>query len=89
MSDNNMHRTQVYLTEEEHRALKALARRHGRSFAATLREAIDAYVIEHQTPGLQDAIARSFGCWQDDDDEQRSDVRTLRDEWEARESRNK
>lgn len=89
MSDNNMHRTQVYLTEEEHRALKALARRSGRSFAATLREAIDVYVADHQAPGLEEAIEQSFGCWQDADHESRPDLRTLRAEWETRESQSK
>lgn len=83
-----MHRTQVYLTDEEHRALKALARRHGRSFAATLREAIDAYVVGHRSGELRQAIEQSFGCWRDRGGEDGSE-RILRQEWGTRESRHR
>lgn len=82
-----MHRTQVYLTEAEHRAIKALARRSGRSFAAVMRDAIDAYIARDRAHDLQDAIETSHGCWRGR--ETGVDLRTLRQEWEVRESRNK
>ncbi|MEX2525973.1 MAG: CopG family transcriptional regulator [Gammaproteobacteria bacterium] len=84
--ENSMHRTQVYLTEEEHKALKAFARRDGRSFAATLREAVDTYIHGQTTGDLRQAIDQSFGCWRDGDAAE-TDVRTLRQEWERREER--
>ena len=88
MSNNQpMHRTQVYLTEAEHRAIKALARRSGRSFAAVMREAIDAYVSRDQAHDLQDAVEASHGCWRNHETD--TDLRTLRKEWEVRESRQK
>lgn len=86
--ESSMHRTQVYLTEEEHRALKTLARRSGRSFAATLREAIDTYILGQKAGDLQQAIDDSFGCWRDRGDEE-TDVRNLRHEWESRENRHR
>jgi len=86
MSKESMHRTQVYLTEAEYRELKALARRTGGSFAATLREAIDAYIASRQIPDLEQAIQASFGSWRDNDTA--PDLRQLRREWETRQSRN-
>ena len=85
MANNTMHRTQVYLTEAEHRALKAMARQTGRSFAATLREAIDTYIASRQGHNLEQAIQGSFGSWRDN--ETLTNLRQLRQEWDMRESR--
>jgi len=37
-------RTQVYFTEEQRRSLDALAKREGKTLAAVVREAVDAYI---------------------------------------------
>ncbi len=79
-----MHRTQVYLTEEETTALKELARRTGQSFSATLREAIDDYIARHRSNDFVEAVENSFGCWRDRRD---VDLAVLRQEWEARDER--
>lgn len=82
-----MHRTQVYLTEVEYRAIKSLARRSGRSFAAVMREAIDAFIVRDQVVDLQDALEASHGCWRGREGDM--DLRAMRNEWEIRESRHK
>ena len=79
-----MHRAQVYLTDEERRAIQALAQQSGKSFSAILRDAIDNYIAQYHTEALSEAIEASYGCWHD-----RQDVTldALRCEWEARENR--
>ncbi len=51
-------RTQIYLTEEQHRAASALARRKGISLAAVVREALGRYIATEQSAGETE--------WQDD-----------------------
>jgi len=79
-----MHRTQVYLTDEERKAIQALARQSGKSFSATLRDAIDDYIAKYRTEALSKAIEASYGCWRDRDD---LTLEALRHEWDAREDR--
>lgn len=87
MSSNSpMKRTQVYLTEAEYEALKAVSDRTGVSFAATLREAVDAYLARQQGLGVREAIVASYGCRHADSGEA-LDGRALRQEWARRESR--
>jgi len=59
-----MVRTQIYLTEEEERALAKLARERGTTKAQLIREAIDsAYLAASGQRALLDALARSAGAW--------------------------
>ena len=46
-----MLRTQIYLSEAERQGLQALALRCGRSQSALIREAIDAFLQQHQPQG--------------------------------------
>lgn len=80
-----MRRTQVYLTEAEYQALKAVSARTGNSFAATLREAVDGYLERQQGLGVREAIVASYGCREGRSGD--DDVRQLRREWARRESR--
>ncbi len=81
-----MNRTQIYLTDEEKRALHALARQHGKSFSATLRDAVDDYIARHRSGELAAALEATFGCWRDRDAPD-LDIARLRQEWDERESR--
>ena len=54
-----MLRTQIYLTEAERQGLQALALRSGRSQSALFREAIDAFLQQHQPQGRGLWAARS------------------------------
>jgi len=54
----------VYFTEEQRRRLDAKARREGKTLAAVVREAVDAYVAE--TPVDLDAVLdETFGSMPD------------------------
>ena len=56
-----MERTQIYLTEAERRALKALATRLDRSQSALIREAIDRYVDRYQEGNRLDLLRQARG----------------------------
>lgn len=60
-----MERTQIYLTEEERRALKALGARLGRSQSALIRDAIDRYVDRYQEGNRLDLLRQARGLWAD------------------------
>ena len=63
-----MERTQIYLTEEERRALRALAARLDRSQSALIREAIDRYVDRYQEGNRVDLLRQARGLWADRED---------------------
>jgi hypothetical protein len=67
-------RTQVYFTEEQRRRLDALAKQEGKTLAAVVREAVDAYVAP-APPDLDVVLDETFGSMPD------LEVPT-RDEWD-------
>lgn len=58
-----MERTQIYLTEQERRALQSLAKRLGRSQSALIREAVDRYVDRYQDGNRLDLLRKARGMW--------------------------
>lgn len=70
-----MHRTQIYLTEQEQDAIRKIGVRTGRSQSALIREAIDRYIIGQDRPAEKSGKRMAaFGMWQD-----RNDLPELRD----------
>ncbi|HEV2250978.1 MAG TPA: ribbon-helix-helix protein, CopG family [Candidatus Limnocylindria bacterium] len=72
-------RTQVYLTKEQRRALEARRQREGKTLAAVIRDAVDAYIAA-DVADRQAILDRTFGSIPD------FEVPS-RDEWEERAKR--
>jgi hypothetical protein len=75
-----MIRTQIYLTEEEHHALRALSAETGKSQSEWIREAIDQLVVQYKKPDRKKLLQQARGMWKDRAD--LFDLETLRQEWE-------
>ncbi len=78
-----MHRTQIYLQNEQYEALQRLGSQTHRSMSDLIRSAVDDLLIR-QSEATKDAILDSnFGLWGD----REHDLRTLREGWTRREER--
>lgn len=58
-----MQRKQIYLSEAEHQGLQTLAQQSGRSQSALIREAIDAFLKQHQAQNRLDQLRQARGVW--------------------------
>ena len=79
-----MERTQIYLTQEERKALRTLAERDNKSQSELIREAIDRYIDDElKEVDAIEILEKTFGIWADRDDLD-SFVETLRRETDER-----
>ncbi|MBS0618381.1 MAG: CopG family transcriptional regulator [Spirochaetes bacterium] len=60
-----MKRTQVYLTQNEHKALTQLSRRTKKKRSEIIREAIDAHLARNERQPLAKILDEVAGTWQD------------------------
>lgn len=72
-----MVRTQIYLTEQEQRLLRSLARRTGRKRSELIRDAIDEFLSHASSHPRLDRMQRSRGMWKD---RKLSEFQAVRDE---------
>jgi hypothetical protein len=73
-------RTQVYLAKKQRQALDARRKREGKTLAAVMRDAIDAYIAADVSSSRHAILDRTFGSIPD------VEVPS-RDEWEERAKR--
>ena len=75
-------RTQIYLTKKQRQQLDARRKREGKTLAAVVRDAVDAYMVrdEARAADIQAVLDRTFGSIPD------LEVPS-RDEWEERAQR--
>ncbi len=60
-----MVRTQIYLTQEEHKALKDMAAQTGRKQSELIREAVDRFVAEGAADRRHEALEAACGIWKE------------------------
>ncbi len=73
-------RTQIYLTEQEHRQLHRLSRRRGASLSELIRAAIDQMLAQNQSGNRVEAMREARGIWKDRAD--LPDFGRMRREWD-------
>ena len=77
-----MVRTQIYLTETEHKHLASLARSSGKKQSELIREAVDKLIEQTSSERRKRAFKQVAGLWKDRAD--LPDFGKLRKEWERK-----
>lgn len=77
-----MKRTQIYLTEEEKKAIEKLSDERGTTQSNIIREAIEHYLEEITIEDKRKRLIAAAGMWKDKKDI--PDVRELREGWGRR-----
>lgn len=79
-----MIRTQIYITEEEQKALEKLSKERNTTKSNIIREAIDQYVADSTIEEKKKKLKAAAGIWKDRDEDDIPDVRGLREGWGRR-----
>jgi len=79
-----MIRSQIYLTEEQKRALATASKARGVPVAELVREAVDDWLEVHQREHRLAVLQRTFGAWEERDESPDEYVDRLREQWSQR-----
>lgn len=60
-----MHRTQIYLTDEERKALRVIARRLRKTQSQIIRTAVDRFIDRHIGAKRLESLRQARGIWKD------------------------
>lgn len=77
-----MESVQVYLTQEQRRALAAIAGHTGRTQSELIREAVDGFIVRYTEANRLELFHGTRGTWKDRDD--LPDFEALRQEFDER-----
>ena len=75
-----MRRTQIYLTDEERKAVRVIADRLGQSQSEVIRVAVDRYIDHYHEGNRLDLLRRARGIWKERTD--LPDFSAIRDEFD-------
>lgn len=74
-----MVRTQIYLTEQEKSAVRAIAAKTGRKESEIIRHAVDEMILKFSLRHREETLSNAAGIWRDRSD--LPDFARLRDSW--------
>jgi metal-responsive CopG/Arc/MetJ family transcriptional regulator len=77
-----MVRTQVYLTEREHRSLDSLAKANACTKSEMIRQAVDEFVARSRHPARLQVLRKVCGIWKGR--KELPNIRAMRRAWRAR-----
>jgi Arc/MetJ-type ribon-helix-helix transcriptional regulator len=75
-----MVRTQIYLTENQHEELAAIAKSAGKKQSELIREAIDLLIDQAGSGRRETVLREAAGIWKDRTD--LPDFKAIRSEWD-------
>jgi hypothetical protein len=75
-----VHRTQIYLTEGQRKALRSIARRLGRTQSDIIRTAVDRYIQADSPSDRIELLRQARAMWKSRDD--LPGLRSLREEFD-------
>lgn len=73
-------REQIYLTEQEHQALRVIAGLTGRTHSEIIRQALDHHIFQYGKANRLSLLRSARGLWKNRKD--LPDFKTLRREWD-------
>lgn len=77
-----MVRTQIYLNEDERRALRRIAAQSGKTQSELIRQGVDRVIREYSIQARREDVIAAAGIWKDRKD--LPNFQTLRQEWSRR-----